>query len=171
MGDEDSVSFTLGSTHQKMRCVPVVASLVLTHCHVFCQTPVPPASPEPIQLTPASPAREPDDALSMANSEECYFCRQRVYVLERISAEGKFFHRSCFTCHQCAITLRLGGYTFDQSTGERSHTLLLNRFPPSSLSKCFQQQSHLWYDVFSHSFPPTTSLFVCIINYLCRHPF
>ncbi|XP_028264869.1 F-actin-monooxygenase mical1 [Parambassis ranga] len=80
-------------------------------------TPVPPASPELTLLTPASPAHEPDDALSMANSEECYFCRQRVYVLERISAEGKFFHRSCFTCHQCGITLRLGGYTFDQSTG------------------------------------------------------
>lgn len=54
----------------------------------------------------------------MTNSEECYFCAQRVYVLERISAEGKFFHRSCFACHQCGITLRLGGYTFDQSTGE-----------------------------------------------------
>lgn len=54
----------------------------------------------------------------MANSEECYFCGQRVYVLERISAEGKFFHRSCFTCHQCGATLRLGGYTFDPTTGE-----------------------------------------------------
>lgn len=54
----------------------------------------------------------------MGSSEECYFCRQRIYVLERISAEGKFFHRSCFTCHRCGITLRLGGYTFDHTTGE-----------------------------------------------------
>lgn len=54
----------------------------------------------------------------MTNSEECYFCNQRVYALERISAEGKFFHRSCFACHKCGITLRLGGYTFDQATGE-----------------------------------------------------
>lgn len=52
------------------------------------------------------------------NSEECYFCGQRVYVLERISAEGRFFHRSCFSCHRCGITLRLGSYTFDQATGE-----------------------------------------------------
>ncbi|XP_041801318.1 F-actin-monooxygenase mical1 [Chelmon rostratus] len=80
---------------------------------------VPPVSPE-LSPTPA-PALEPEPGpgpgVPMTNSEECYFCGQRVYVLERISAEGKFFHRSCFTCHQCGITLRLGGYTFDQSTG------------------------------------------------------
>uniref|UniRef100_A0A671UFI6 Molecule interacting with CasL protein 1 n=1 Tax=Sparus aurata TaxID=8175 RepID=A0A671UFI6_SPAAU len=63
-------------------------------------------------------APEAATVVPMTNSEECYFCGQRVYVLERISAEGKFFHRSCFTCHQCSITLRLGGYTFDPTTGE-----------------------------------------------------
>lgn len=61
----------------------------------------------------------------MGNSEECYFCGQRIYVLERISAEGKFFHRSCFTCHRCSITLRLGGYTFDHTTGEDQEPLTL----------------------------------------------
>uniref|UniRef100_A0A8C2ZZS5 Molecule interacting with CasL protein 1 n=1 Tax=Cyclopterus lumpus TaxID=8103 RepID=A0A8C2ZZS5_CYCLU len=71
-------------------------------------TPYPALDPEP----------ESGAGVSMRNSEECYFCAQRVYVLERISAEGKFFHRSCFTCHRCGITLRLGGYTFDQTTGE-----------------------------------------------------
>lgn len=77
-------------------------------------TAVPPVSP---QLSPTPvPAPEPEPE-PMTNSEECYFCGQRVYVLERISAEGKFFHRSCFTCHQCGITLRLGGYTFHQTTG------------------------------------------------------
>ncbi|XP_040912898.1 F-actin-monooxygenase mical1 [Toxotes jaculatrix] len=86
-------------------------------------TVVPPVSPE---LSPApdpdpdpapEPESEPVTGLPMTNSEECYFCGQRVYAVERISAEGKFFHRSCFTCHQCGITLRLGGYTFDQTTG------------------------------------------------------
>ncbi|KAM9350753.1 F-actin-monooxygenase mical1 [Symphorus nematophorus] len=86
-------------------------------------TVVSPASPEPSPPpAPASapapePEPEPAAAVPMTNSDECYFCGQRVYALERISAEGKFFHRSCFTCHQCSITLRLGGYTFDQSTG------------------------------------------------------
>ncbi|XP_056279032.1 F-actin-monooxygenase mical1 isoform X2 [Pseudoliparis swirei] len=82
-------------------------------------TAVPPVSPE-LSPTPdpaLDPEPEPGAGVSMRNSEECYFCAQRVYVLERISAEGKFFHRSCFTCHRCAITLRLGGYTFDQTTG------------------------------------------------------
>ncbi|KAM7411250.1 hypothetical protein PAMA_021305 [Pampus argenteus] len=77
------------------------------------------ASPVSPELKPSpEPEPESEPALtSISNSEECYFCGQRVYVLERISAEGKFFHRSCFTCHQCGITLRLGGYTFDQTTG------------------------------------------------------
>ncbi|XP_035500329.2 F-actin-monooxygenase mical1 isoform X1 [Scophthalmus maximus] len=88
-------------------------------------TPVPPASPElsptPDPAPAPTPAHEPEPepgaGASMTNSDECYFCGQRVYVLERISAEGKFFHRSCFSCHQCGITLRLGGYSFDQATG------------------------------------------------------
>ncbi|XP_028308783.1 F-actin-monooxygenase mical1 isoform X2 [Gouania willdenowi] len=77
----------------------------------------PELNPTPAATPP--PASEPESrgAALMANSEECYFCHLRVYVLERISAEGKFFHRSCFTCHRCGITLRLGGYTYDQTTG------------------------------------------------------
>ncbi|KAK2851884.1 hypothetical protein Q5P01_008160 [Channa striata] len=83
---------------------------------------LPPVSPEPVVIPEPAPVIEPEPktcaGASVTNSEECYFCAQRVYVLERISAEGKFFHRSCFTCHQCGITLRLGGYTFDQTTGK-----------------------------------------------------
>ena len=30
----------------------------------------------------------------------------QVYVVERMSAEGKFFHRSCFRCDYCNILLR-----------------------------------------------------------------
>ncbi|XP_071333475.1 F-actin-monooxygenase mical1 [Trachinotus anak] len=75
--------------------------------------------PEPEPQSEPEPEPEPGAAAggSMTHSEECYFCGQRVYAVERISAEGKFFHRSCFTCHQCSITLRLGGYTFNQTTG------------------------------------------------------
>uniref|UniRef100_A0A8C4F8X9 Molecule interacting with CasL protein 1 n=1 Tax=Dicentrarchus labrax TaxID=13489 RepID=A0A8C4F8X9_DICLA len=80
--------------------------------HNSLQRRKPEPEPEP------DPQPEHGTGVPMTNSEECYFCGQRVYVLERISAEGKFFHRSCFTCHQCSITLRLGGYTFDQTTGE-----------------------------------------------------
>ncbi|XP_029362118.1 F-actin-monooxygenase mical1 [Echeneis naucrates] len=80
-------------------------------------TPAPPVSPELTLVPDSAPEPEPNTGGSMTNSEECYFCGHRVYVLERVSAEGKFFHRSCFSCHECGITLRLGGYAFDQSTG------------------------------------------------------
>ncbi|XP_027000791.2 F-actin-monooxygenase mical1 [Tachysurus fulvidraco] len=53
----------------------------------------------------------------VGSSELCYFCNQQLYLLERGSAEGKFFHRSCFTCQQCGTTLRQGGYTFHSDTG------------------------------------------------------
>lgn len=45
-------------------------------------------------------------------SESCHFCRKRVYLMERMSAEGRFFHRGCFRCEYCAMALRLSGYAF-----------------------------------------------------------
>ena len=41
-------------------------------------------------------------------SDNCLFCAKKVYVVERMSAEGKFFHRACFRCDYCNILLRLG---------------------------------------------------------------
>ncbi|XP_035377403.1 F-actin-monooxygenase mical1 isoform X1 [Electrophorus electricus] len=63
----------------------------------------------PVPATTASEA---------GTSELCYFCHRRLYVVERGSAEGKFFHRSCFACQQCGATLRQGGYTFLSDTGK-----------------------------------------------------
>ncbi|XP_075299042.1 F-actin-monooxygenase MICAL1 isoform X2 [Opisthocomus hoazin] len=51
------------------------------------------------------------------SSDACYFCGRRVYLLERASAEGRFFHRGCFQCRQCGATLRLGDYAFDEENG------------------------------------------------------
>uniref|UniRef100_A0A8C3A3J3 F-actin monooxygenase n=1 Tax=Cyclopterus lumpus TaxID=8103 RepID=A0A8C3A3J3_CYCLU len=50
---------------------------------------------------------------NIGGSDVCFFCRKRVYVMERLSAEGKFFHRSCFKCEYCSTTLRLSSYAFD----------------------------------------------------------
>ncbi|XP_068588967.1 F-actin-monooxygenase mical1 isoform X1 [Cebidichthys violaceus] len=101
----------------------------------------PDPAPDPAPHPEPEPQPEPGALVSMTNSEECYFCAQRVYLLERISAEGKFFHRSCFTCHRCGITLRLGGYTFDQPTGRfycelHSEELELENGPDSSSKDC-----------------------------------
>nr|XP_024218473.1 F-actin-monooxygenase Mical isoform X5 [Halyomorpha halys] len=47
-------------------------------------------------------------------SEMCHFCNKRVYLMERLSAEGRFFHRGCFRCQYCSTSLRLGNYAFDR---------------------------------------------------------
>ncbi|XP_075998379.1 F-actin-monooxygenase mical2b [Genypterus blacodes] len=49
----------------------------------------------------------------LGGSDICHFCSKRVYVMERLSAEGYFFHRECFRCDVCNCSLRLGGHTFD----------------------------------------------------------
>nr|XP_018672882.1 protein-methionine sulfoxide oxidase mical3b isoform X1 [Ciona intestinalis]XP_026696711.1 protein-methionine sulfoxide oxidase mical3b isoform X1 [Ciona intestinalis] len=51
-------------------------------------------------------------------SDKCYFCDRRVYIVERLSAEGFFFHRQCFVCTHCGVTLRRGGYEFDKESGK-----------------------------------------------------
>ncbi|NXH72688.1 MICA2 monooxygenase, partial [Hydrobates tethys] len=55
---------------------------------------------------------------SVGGSDICYFCKKRVYVMERLSAEGHFFHRECFKCEICSTTLRLGIYVFDVEEGK-----------------------------------------------------
>uniref|UniRef100_A0A8B9PNJ1 F-actin monooxygenase n=1 Tax=Apteryx owenii TaxID=8824 RepID=A0A8B9PNJ1_APTOW len=55
---------------------------------------------------------------NVGGSDVCYFCHKRVYVMERLSAEGKFFHRSCFKCEYCATTLRLSSYAYDIEDGK-----------------------------------------------------
>uniref|UniRef100_A0A8C3VDS2 F-actin monooxygenase n=1 Tax=Catharus ustulatus TaxID=91951 RepID=A0A8C3VDS2_CATUS len=55
---------------------------------------------------------------NLGGSDVCYFCHKRVYVMERLSAEGKFFHRSCFKCEYCGTTLRLSSYAYDIEDGK-----------------------------------------------------
>ncbi|XP_057559509.1 F-actin-monooxygenase MICAL3 isoform X4 [Hippopotamus amphibius kiboko] len=55
---------------------------------------------------------------NVGGSDTCYFCQKRVYVMERLSAEGKFFHRSCFKCEFCATTLRLSAYAYALEDGK-----------------------------------------------------
>lgn len=58
-----------------------------------------------------------DFPAGVGGSDICHFCSKRVYVMERLSAEGYFFHRECFRCDVCSCTLRLGGHTFDSQEG------------------------------------------------------
>ncbi|XP_066556541.1 F-actin-monooxygenase MICAL2 isoform X8 [Amia ocellicauda] len=54
---------------------------------------------------------------NLGGSDICHFCKKRVYVMERLSTEGRFFHRECFRCNVCSTTLRLGLYAFDVDEG------------------------------------------------------
>ncbi|XP_076170360.1 molecule interacting with CasL isoform X6 [Ptiloglossa arizonensis] len=51
---------------------------------------------------------------TQGGSEVCHFCNKRVYLMERLTAEGKFFHRGCFRCEYCSTSLRIGNHTFDR---------------------------------------------------------
>ncbi|XP_058501713.1 protein-methionine sulfoxide oxidase mical3a isoform X21 [Solea solea] len=83
--------------------------------------PKPPVK-EPMWLAPVPAWRKgslrKEFPVNIGGSDVCFFCRKRVYVMERLSAEGKFFHRSCFKCDYCGTTLRLSSYAFDVEDGK-----------------------------------------------------
>ncbi|KAF0287391.1 [F-actin]-monooxygenase MICAL3 [Amphibalanus amphitrite] len=62
----------------------------------------------------APPAEKKTEA---GAAEACHFCNERVYLVERMSAEGKFFHHGCFRCEYCGTVLKMMNYAFDQDSG------------------------------------------------------
>ncbi|KAK3533051.1 hypothetical protein QTP70_006599 [Hemibagrus guttatus] len=53
-----------------------------------------------------------------SSGDVCYACKKRVYVVERLSAEGLFFHRECFRCDTCSSPLCQGAQAFDSEQGK-----------------------------------------------------
>ncbi|XP_078024201.1 protein-methionine sulfoxide oxidase mical3a isoform X16 [Epinephelus lanceolatus] len=74
--------------------------------------------PKPLPEKRDSGSLRKEFPVNIGGSDVCFFCRKRVYVMERLSAEGKFFHRSCFKCDYCGTTLRLSSYAFDVEDGK-----------------------------------------------------
>ncbi|XP_038563091.1 F-actin-monooxygenase MICAL2-like isoform X2 [Micropterus salmoides] len=70
-------------------------------------------TPPPPPLPPLRPKWQCVMRKDFGGSDICHFCTKRVYVMERLSTEGYFFHRECFRCDVCNCTLRLGGHAFD----------------------------------------------------------
>ncbi|KAI5101323.1 F-actin-methionine sulfoxide oxidase MICAL2 isoform X4 [Silurus meridionalis] len=64
--------------------------------------------------SPSSARRE----FPQSSGDVCYACKKRVYVVERLSAEGLFFHRECFRCDTCSSPLCQGGQAFDSEQGK-----------------------------------------------------
>jgi len=42
--------------------------------------------------------------------EACVVCTKTVYPMEKISIDGKNFHKGCFRCNHCKSTLKLGNF-------------------------------------------------------------
>uniref|UniRef100_A0A8C6T444 F-actin monooxygenase n=1 Tax=Neogobius melanostomus TaxID=47308 RepID=A0A8C6T444_9GOBI len=99
---------TLQCCHSKSKCIVTCNALGGHLCLIY--------------FTPS------EFPVNIGGSDVCFFCRKRVYVMERLSAEGKFFHRSCFKCDYCGTTLRLSSYAFDVEDGTR---LKINLPPPA----------------------------------------
>ncbi|XP_077419306.1 F-actin-monooxygenase mical2b isoform X5 [Vanacampus margaritifer] len=52
------------------------------------------------------------------SGEKCRSCERRVFLVERICAEGFYFHRECFRCATCSSALRQGSHLFDSQHGK-----------------------------------------------------
>uniref|UniRef100_A0A672IGF6 F-actin monooxygenase n=1 Tax=Salarias fasciatus TaxID=181472 RepID=A0A672IGF6_SALFA len=50
--------------------------------------------------------------------DKCHSCEKRVYMVERVCAEGLFFHRECFRCSTCGSALRQGAHAFHSEEGK-----------------------------------------------------
>ncbi|XP_067091697.1 F-actin-monooxygenase mical2b isoform X2 [Osmerus mordax] len=78
---------------------------------------------------------------TLGGSDTCHFCRKRVYVMERLGAEGLFFHRECFRCDVCSCTLRLGGHAFDSQQGKFYCKMHYSQRRPSTAQVNFRKRA------------------------------
>ncbi|MGH0140511.1 UNVERIFIED_CONTAM: hypothetical protein FKN15_019770 [Acipenser sinensis] len=74
--------------------------------------------PNPRSTSPVLGYLRKEFPQTLGGSDSCHFCTKRVYVMERLSAEGRFFHRECFRCDSCNTILRMGIYAFDTEEGK-----------------------------------------------------
>ncbi|CAN9507089.1 unnamed protein product [Ophioblennius macclurei] len=52
------------------------------------------------------------------SGDKCHSCEKRVYMVERVCAEGLYFHRECFRCSTCGSALRQGAQAFHSEEGK-----------------------------------------------------
>ena len=62
------------------------------------------------ELTPSAARKSP----FLGN--DCFVCHSRVFLMERLIAEKKLFHRACFRCDKCSACLRPGTYHYFPET-------------------------------------------------------
>nr|XP_025861534.1 F-actin-monooxygenase MICAL1 [Vulpes vulpes] len=87
------------------------------------KTPSTEEPPVPESDVPPTPPSQHQEA---GAGDLCALCGEHLYILERLCADGRFFHRSCFRCHTCEATLWPGGY--QQHPGD-GHFYCLQHLP------------------------------------------
>ena len=50
------------------------------------------------------------------SASKCCLCGKTAYPLEKITAGGKDYHKACFKCKTCGITLNLKTFNYDKGT-------------------------------------------------------
>merc|ERR1712137_835934 len=54
--------------------------------------------------------KEPSAMPYLGGSDICLVCSKRVYFSEKLSADDKVFHKTCFRCKHCSKVLSFGNY-------------------------------------------------------------
>ncbi|XP_076954781.1 pollen-specific protein SF3-like [Bidens hawaiensis] len=72
------------------------------------------------------------------NNQKCSVCEKTVYLVDKLVAKQRTYHKSCFRCHHCNSTLKLSNFnSFDGVVYCRHHfDQLFKR--TGSLEKCFE---------------------------------
>ncbi|OIW12853.1 hypothetical protein TanjilG_24786 [Lupinus angustifolius] len=43
-------------------------------------------------------------------TQKCMACDKTVYLVDKLTADGRIYHKACFRCHHCRNTLKLSNY-------------------------------------------------------------
>lgn len=49
-------------------------------------------------------------SLNIGTTQKCMACNKTVYLVDKLTADNRIFHKACFRCHHCKGTLKLSNY-------------------------------------------------------------
>ncbi|XP_066867688.1 F-actin-monooxygenase MICAL1 isoform X2 [Kogia breviceps] len=117
-----------------------------------------PSTEEPPVPEPDVPVTPPSQYQEASAEDLCALCGEHLYILERLCANGRFFHRSCFRCHICEATLWPSGY--GQHPGD-GHFYCLQHLPQPGHKEDSSNRGPESQDLPTHSennMPPRPSI-------------
>uniref|UniRef100_A0A8C3G2N1 F-actin monooxygenase n=1 Tax=Cyclopterus lumpus TaxID=8103 RepID=A0A8C3G2N1_CYCLU len=102
------------------------------------------------------------------SGDKCHSCERRVYMVERVCAEGLYFHRECFRCSTCSSALRQGAHAFDSEQGMCHPMTSLLRILESSSTADLPSQSSA--GIFSSFMRKHLNRPLSVIRAVCNTP-